>query len=563
MIIKLKWIFKVKQDEFGGVLKSKARLVTKGCRQEERIDFEESFAPVARIEAIRIFVANAANKNMTIYQMDVKTAFLNGELHEEVYAPHAWYDMLSSFLLSQKFSKGVVDPTLFTRKEGKDILMVQIYIDDIIFASIDASLCDIFADKMSSKFKMSMMDRVKIVSCNMMIDPTNTQKEATYQVLLDVLKLLPCYNAFLISADVPEIYMHHISPRVPNEEFVAPPPHDALITFLKSLGYKGALKYIVDLYIDHMYQPWGTFASIINKMLIMPSCFGKTSSTRLTIGKQVSGDVKACLIPDSLRLKFISKGEDNQVYGMSIPNVMVNYEIKNSKSYQTYLTISTRVLILKKARNGIKIPATPKKKAFITTEENILSDPDESTELAISMSKTEAEIEDQEQRLHETHASIVIGSNEGSGTKPAVPDEPKSKSKGSSEGAGITSEVPDEPQGKTGSETEVAKTEKSKKETCDEDEELGTKDESHDDEYVHDDDEKHDDADEEMNDDENIDEVKDDQEIDNVEKVDSKKTKEKKGDIEQPGDDKAEDDQFLNLSADTSLVGTVKEPTDT
>ncbi|GKA04992.1 retrovirus-related pol polyprotein from transposon TNT 1-94 [Tanacetum coccineum] len=85
MLIKLKWIYKVKTNEFGGVLKNKARLVAQGFRQEKGIDFEESFAPVARIEAIRIFVANAANKNMTIFQMDVKTDFLNGELKEEVY----------------------------------------------------------------------------------------------------------------------------------------------------------------------------------------------------------------------------------------------------------------------------------------------------------------------------------------------------------------------------------------------------------------------------------------------------------------------------------------------
>ncbi|GJV05604.1 retrovirus-related pol polyprotein from transposon TNT 1-94 [Tanacetum coccineum] len=85
MIIALKWIYKVKLDEYGDVLKNKARLVTKGYHQEEGIDFEESFATVARIEAIRIFIANAASKNMIIYQMDVTTAFLNGELKEEVY----------------------------------------------------------------------------------------------------------------------------------------------------------------------------------------------------------------------------------------------------------------------------------------------------------------------------------------------------------------------------------------------------------------------------------------------------------------------------------------------
>ncbi|GKF83670.1 retrovirus-related pol polyprotein from transposon TNT 1-94, partial [Tanacetum coccineum] len=125
MLIKLKWIYKVKTDEFGRVFKNKARLVAQGFRQEDGIDFEESFASVARIDAIRIFVANAANKKMMIYQMDVKTAFLNGELKEEVYvsqpkgffdqdnpshvyklkkalyglkqAPRAWYDMLSHF----------------------------------------------------------------------------------------------------------------------------------------------------------------------------------------------------------------------------------------------------------------------------------------------------------------------------------------------------------------------------------------------------------------------------------------------------------------------------------
>nr|GFB80659.1 integrase, catalytic region, zinc finger, CCHC-type, peptidase aspartic, catalytic [Tanacetum cinerariifolium] len=85
MIIMLKWIYKVKLDEYGDVLKNKARLVAKGYRQEEGIDFEESFAPVAHIEAIRIFIANAVSRNITVYQMAVKTAFLNGELKEEVY----------------------------------------------------------------------------------------------------------------------------------------------------------------------------------------------------------------------------------------------------------------------------------------------------------------------------------------------------------------------------------------------------------------------------------------------------------------------------------------------
>nr|GEY18217.1 hypothetical protein [Tanacetum cinerariifolium] len=188
MVITLKWIYKVKLDELGGILKNKACLVARGYRQEEGIDFEESFASVARLEAIRIFLAYAAQKNMVIYQMDVKTTFLNASLREEVYvsqpdgfvdqdnpnyvyklkkalyglkqAPRAWYDMLSSFLISQDFCKGLVDPILFIRRNGNDLLLVQIYVDDIIFAASTHELCDLFANLMCSKFKMSMMGKI-------------------------------------------------------------------------------------------------------------------------------------------------------------------------------------------------------------------------------------------------------------------------------------------------------------------------------------------------------------------------------------------------------------------
>ncbi|GKD52367.1 retrovirus-related pol polyprotein from transposon TNT 1-94, partial [Tanacetum coccineum] len=128
MIISLKWIFKVKLDEYDGVLKNKARLVAKGYRQEEGIDFKELFAPVAHIEAIRFFIAYAAHTNMTVFQMDVKNNFLNGILKEEALyglkqASRDWYDLLSKFLLSQQFVKGAVYSTLFTRKEGEHIIL--------------------------------------------------------------------------------------------------------------------------------------------------------------------------------------------------------------------------------------------------------------------------------------------------------------------------------------------------------------------------------------------------------------------------------------------------------
>ncbi|GJZ69569.1 retrovirus-related pol polyprotein from transposon TNT 1-94 [Tanacetum coccineum] len=188
-IIKLKWLWKNKKDEDQTVIRNKARLVAKGYAQEEGIDFEESFAPVARLEAVRIFVAHAAHKSFPIYQMDVKTAFLNGPLKEEVYvaqpegfvdpdhpekvyllrkalyglkqAPRAWYDELSNFLMSKGFTKGTIDPTLFKIKYGEDILLVQIYVDDIIFGSTNPKYSKRFEKLMHSRFEMSLMGEMK------------------------------------------------------------------------------------------------------------------------------------------------------------------------------------------------------------------------------------------------------------------------------------------------------------------------------------------------------------------------------------------------------------------
>src|SRR5919202_809639 len=169
----------------GVVIRNKARLVAQGYSQEEGIDYDETFAPVARLEAIRIFLAFSANKNFKVYQMDVKSAFLNGKLNEEVYvrqppgfesskfpnhvyklnkalyglkqAPRAWYETLSKFLLENQFVRGNVDKTLFTQKHGKDILLVQIYVDDIIFGSSSQTLCKEFTELMSNHYEMRMM----------------------------------------------------------------------------------------------------------------------------------------------------------------------------------------------------------------------------------------------------------------------------------------------------------------------------------------------------------------------------------------------------------------------
>jgi hypothetical protein len=171
-VIGTKWFFKNNQGEDGEVVRNKARLVAQGYSQVEGLDFRETFAPVARFEAFRILLAFAAFKEFKLYQMDVKSAFLNGVIQEEVYvrqppgfespkypdrvykfskvlyglkqAPRAWYDRLKTFLLEHGYVMGSVNKTLFTLNHATNFLLVQIYVDDIIFGGSSHSLVSRF-----------------------------------------------------------------------------------------------------------------------------------------------------------------------------------------------------------------------------------------------------------------------------------------------------------------------------------------------------------------------------------------------------------------------------------
>ncbi|GKE31966.1 putative ribonuclease H-like domain-containing protein, partial [Tanacetum coccineum] len=144
----------------------KARLVAQGYTQEEGIDYDKVFAPVARIKAIRLFLAYASFKDFVVCRMDVKSAFLYGKIEEEVYkvekalyglhqAPKVWYGTLSTYLLDNGFQRGKIDKTLFIKRDKGDILLVQVYVDDIIFGSTKKSLCTEFDKMMHKKFQMS------------------------------------------------------------------------------------------------------------------------------------------------------------------------------------------------------------------------------------------------------------------------------------------------------------------------------------------------------------------------------------------------------------------------
>nr|GEZ21406.1 copia protein [Tanacetum cinerariifolium] len=182
-IIGTKWVYRNKLDENGVVSRNKARLVSQGCNQQEGFDNDKTYAPVARLESIRILLAYACALDFKLFQMDAKSEFLNGFINEEVYVvqplgfidfaksnhvyrlkkalyrlkqdPKAWYDRSKAFLIKHNYTMGMVDNTLFTKKKNSNLIIVQIYVNDIIFSLTCQELCDDFAKTMHDEFEIS------------------------------------------------------------------------------------------------------------------------------------------------------------------------------------------------------------------------------------------------------------------------------------------------------------------------------------------------------------------------------------------------------------------------
>ncbi|BBH05150.1 transposable element gene [Prunus dulcis] len=183
-IIGVKWVFKTKLNLDGSVQKNKARLVAKGYAQKPGVDYNETFAPVARLDTIRTLVALAAQKNWKLYQLDVKSAFLNGVLEEEVYvdqpdgfvvkgsedkvyklhkalyglkqAPRAWYCEIDTYFAQYGFAKSPSEATLYTKTRGEaEILIVYIYVDDIVYTGSCQSMLEEFKQDMMVKYEMT------------------------------------------------------------------------------------------------------------------------------------------------------------------------------------------------------------------------------------------------------------------------------------------------------------------------------------------------------------------------------------------------------------------------
>nr|GEX13719.1 hypothetical protein [Tanacetum cinerariifolium] len=388
MIITLKWIYKFKLDEIG----------------------------VARLKAIRIFIVFAAHMNMIIYQMDVKTAFLNDVLREE------------------KFSKGTVDPTLFIRIEGKDILQVQIYVDDIIFASTKPDLCESFSKVMCfSKFKMLMMvDTPMVEKSKLDEDPQGKTIDPTrYRGMIGTLMYLTSNRPYLVfamcmcaqyQAKPTEKHLHAVK-RIfrylkgtinIGVDFVEVPDDETTLTFLLDLGYEGPIHNHPSMEnVDYPELIWEDFAFQIDYK-------------QLKKGRREN-------------MLYLRIGEDFQDYGFPIPETMLTKGIKQSESYQMFIKYSTGQIPPKKSRGkgsqGKKMAYTSeadvdvseesdseparkqtssrrviKKKVTNFTDDNIILELDISLEFGKSISLIEAAEEEAARQVHATYARIMTES---------------------------------------------------------------------------------------------------------------------------------------------------------
>nr|GEW34493.1 hypothetical protein [Tanacetum cinerariifolium] len=290
-------------DEYGDVLKNKAQLIAKGYRQVEGIDFEESFAPVVRIEAIRIFIANASSKKMIISQMDVKTAFLNGDLKEEVYDPRAWYDTLSKFLMANKFSKGLqVSQSLrgiFINLAKSALKILKKYGMDL-FDPVDTPMVDCLKlDEdllgiLVNQTRFRGMDNCMALTSYADADHVSCQdsRKTTEYQLADILtKALPrerfgflllLLGMKIISFCNPVIILRKvcrqndsyssqraldITPIDPAHPFDSPPTGDAVTDFVNQLGYPEPIQFVSKMHVNNLHQPWRAILSLINQCL--------------------------------------------------------------------------------------------------------------------------------------------------------------------------------------------------------------------------------------------------------------------------------------------------------
>nr|GEW10260.1 hypothetical protein [Tanacetum cinerariifolium] len=335
---------------------------------------------------------------------------------------------------------------------------------------------------------VSTNDHVTISNSNMRIDQSKTQKEATYQVVLDTLKLSPCYNAFLITADVPEIYMQQLTLDSLNRSLLNRLLMKKLSLSSKKLVtneiYNISLSCILITCVNHGEPLLQSLTAVsLGKPQLTNSNYQELKSYEIDKRQTTTTTTRRVNMPYP-RLKFVAKNKDNQVYDKTIPDNMVFRGIKESTAYKTYFAFSTKKVVPKKARKGSKAASQPMKAISVTASDDsdpepakkptrkrkpasvvIKRTPDVSKKKTLVQSEkhkgvemlSEAALLEEAQKrkalkLSRRETSFryqTRGSSEGAGSKLEVLNEPKGKSVETSEGAGSKLEVLNEPKGKS------------------------------------------------------------------------------------------------------------------
>nr|GEV13728.1 retrovirus-related Pol polyprotein from transposon TNT 1-94 [Tanacetum cinerariifolium] len=336
--IRTKWVYMNKKDEKGIVVRNKARLVAQGHKQEEGIDYDEVFAYVARIEAIRIFLAFSSFMGFIVYQMDVKSAFLYGTIEEEVYvsqppgfidsqfpnkvykvekalyglhqAPRAWYETLFTFLLQNGYRMGTIDKTLFIKKDKDDIMLVQVYVDDIIFGSTKKSLCDEFEALMHKRFQMSFMRELTFF-LGLQVTPKFSHLQAVERIFsVDGYSLYCWMKLCTASTIVDAVELKE------NVEF------HQIVDFLSTCLINYALTVSPTIYASYVKQFWNTAIS-------------KTVNSVKQIHVIVDGKV-VVISESSVRSDLLFNDEDSIA-------CLINAEIFENLALMGYEQISTKL----------------------------------------------------------------------------------------------------------------------------------------------------------------------------------------------------------------------------
>ncbi|GJT97583.1 retrovirus-related pol polyprotein from transposon TNT 1-94 [Tanacetum coccineum] len=460
LLIKLKWIYKVKTNEFGGVLKNKARLVAQGFRQEEGIDFEESFAPVARIEAIRIFIANSAHKNMTIYQMDAKPTekylqavkrifrYLKGTINIGL-----WYSKDTDMSLTAYADADHVGCQDTRRTGSAQFLGDKLMRSQLTDYSFQFNKIPLYCNNKS----------VIALCCNNVQHSRAKHIDVRYhfikeQVENGVVKLYFVRTEYqladIFTKPLPRERFNFLIEKL-GQKFEDLPLEHGILSFIEDLGHTGDIIYLTDVNVDYLHQPWRAFATIINKCLsgketgmdkihflfqIENKYAKKTNKmsyprfTKIIIDYFMSKD--QCILrrnkmfwhtaqDDTMftSMRCISRHEDTQVYGIIHPKELTNQAMMESIAYKTYYAFASGEKAPKpkiKSKANVAKPnkkkqlqrrQKPKDKRFSILSEFALTEA-EQLKLATKRSKTQ---------FHSSHAS---GSDEGTSTIPGVPDVP-------------------------------------------------------------------------------------------------------------------------------------------